>query len=161
VRTWGSAESIAEDLETCRAAFASALRTGDAVAAAEAYADDATLIAPAAEVIHGRLAIEGFWRTGVETGIERIDLTVVTLQRRGDVAMEVGRYALHVTPEGGDRVVDRGRYLVLHRASPDGRWRRCAEMFSPDRPPTSGPSRSEFDRSSGLGRRLRPRPRRS
>jgi len=140
MRTWRSAESIAEDLEAGRAAFATALGTGDAAAAADAYADDATLIAPAAEVLHGRPAIEGFWRTGVETGIERIDLTVVALQQRGEVAMEVGRYALHVTPEGGERVVDRGRYLVLHRVDRDGRWRRCAEMFSPDRPPTREPS---------------------
>jgi len=140
VRTWGSAESIAEDLEAGRLAFANALRTGDAVAAADAYADDATLVAPAAEVLNGRPAIEGFWRTGVETGIERIDLTVIALQQRGEVAMEIGRYALHMTPDTGGQVVDRGRYLVLHRVDRDGRWRRCAEMFSPDRPPTREPS---------------------
>jgi hypothetical protein len=35
--------------------------------------------------------------------------------------------------------VDRGRYLVVHRVEADGRWRRAAEMFSPD--PGAGPER--------------------
>lgn len=129
------AASVAADLDLRRLAFAAALQAGDAAAAAEAYADDATLIAPAAEVFHGRRAIERFWETGVETGIERVELTVLDLEQRGDVTVEIGRYALHLAPESGVSVVDEGRYLVVHRADPDGRWRRCAEMFSPDRPP--------------------------
>jgi uncharacterized protein (TIGR02246 family) len=135
-----SAQGLAEDLDRGRSAFASALQAGDAVAAADAYADDATLVAPAAEVFHGRSAIERFWRTGIETGIARLELTVLDLRQRGEGAFEVGRYALHVAPESGGVIVDRGRYLVVHRADADGRWRRCAEMFSPDRPPTREPS---------------------
>ena len=120
------------DIGAGRSAFEAALRAGDAAAAAAVYAEDATLVAPAADVLHGRAAIERFWRTGVEAGVQRMELTVVAIQRRGEIAMEVGRYALYVTPETGAGVVDRGRYLVLHRADVDGRWRRCAEMFSPE-----------------------------
>lgn len=123
-------------LDRARAAFESALRSGDAVAAAAVYADDATLLAPAADLLSGRSAIERFWRTGVETGIEHVELDVLHLQQRGDVVFEVGRYALHLAPESGAPVVDRGRYLVVHRAEPDGLWRRAAEMFSPDLLPT-------------------------
>jgi uncharacterized protein (TIGR02246 family) len=140
VTTIGAAERLTDDLDRSRTAFAGALQAGDAAAAADAYAEDATLVAPAAEVFHGRSAIERFWRTGVETGIERLELTVIDLRQRGEVAFEVGRYSLHLAPESGGIVVDRGRYLVVHRADPDGRWRRCAEMFSPDRPPTREPS---------------------
>jgi uncharacterized protein (TIGR02246 family) len=122
----------AADIDRARLAFQSALGAGDAEAAAAMYADDATLVAPAADVMHGRLAIERFWRTGVETGIHQVELAMVDLQLRGDVAFEVGRYALHVVPESGGSVVDRGRYLIVHRVEPDGRWRRAAEMFSPD-----------------------------
>jgi uncharacterized protein (TIGR02246 family) len=125
------------DIDRSRLAFASALGAGDAEAAAAIYADDATLLAPAADVLHGRPAIERFWRTGVETGIEQVELVVIDLQQRGDVVFEVGRYALHVAPETGAPVVDRGRYLVVHRVEADGRWRRAAEMFSPDTGPGS------------------------
>lgn len=128
-------DDAAADIDRSRLAFLSALSSGDAEAAAAIYADDATLLAPAADVLHGRQAIERFWRTGVETGIEQVELAVIDLQQRGDVAFEVGRYELHVLPESGARVVDRGRYLVVHRVEADGHWRRAAEMFSPDTVP--------------------------
>ena len=137
LRSPGSAG--APGIDEARLAFERALRSGDAAAAAAIYADDATLLAPAVDVLCGRPAIEQFWRTGVETGIEAIELVVLDLWAGGDVAFEVGSYALHVAPESGARVVDRGRYLVVHRVEADGRWRRAAEMFSPD--PGAGPER--------------------
>lgn len=132
VETLGRSGDAAAAIGRSRLAFESALSSGDAKAAAEIYADDATLLAPAADVLHGRSAIERFWRTGVETGIELVELVVLELQQRGGIAFEVGRYALHLAPETGGPVVDRGRYLIVHRAEADGRWRRAAEMFSPD-----------------------------
>ena len=125
----------AADIDRSRLAFASALRSGDAEAAAAIYEDDATLLAPAADVLHGRPAIERFWRTGVEAGIEEVELAVLELQLQGPVAFEVGRYVLHLAPESGGSIVDRGRYLVVHRVDADGRWRRAAEMFSPGTAP--------------------------
>jgi uncharacterized protein (TIGR02246 family) len=128
----GSRAAAAADIDRARLAFEAALSAGDAEAAAAIYADDATLLAPAADVLHGRSAIERFWRTGVQTGIEQVELVALDLQQRGDVAFEVGRYALYVAPETGARVIDRGRYLIVHHVEADGRWRRAAEMFSSD-----------------------------
>jgi uncharacterized protein (TIGR02246 family) len=122
-----------------RSAFEAALRAGDAVAAATVYADDATLLAPSADLLEGRAAIERFWRTGLETGIAGVELVVLNLRRQGDVVLEVGQYALHATPDSGGPVVDRGRYLVVHHVEPDGHWRRAAEMFSPDAVPMPQP----------------------
>jgi uncharacterized protein (TIGR02246 family) len=133
-------DSAAADIGRARLAFETALRSGDAAAAASIYADDATLLAPAADLLHGRTAIERFWRTGVEAGIEQVELVVLYLQQRGDIAFEVGEYALRVAPESGGTVVDRGRYLVVHRIEADGSWRRAAEMFSPDRLPSPEPA---------------------
>jgi len=128
-------------IDRARSAFETALRAGDAEAAAAIYTDDATLVAPDAELMHGRSAIERFWRTGVETGIEHVEHAVLELRQRGDVAFEVGRYAFHLAPESGAPIVDRGRYLIVHRVEADGRWRRAAEMFSPDLVPSAAPSR--------------------
>lgn len=136
----GPLDLIAAAIDRTRLAFEAALRSGDSVAAADVYADDATLVAPAAAVVRGREAIERFWRTGVETGIEEVEHVVLDLHRKGDVAFEVGEYALRVAPESGAIVVDRGRYLIVHRVEPDGRWRRAAEMFSPDRLPSPEPA---------------------
>lgn len=130
-----AASTIDADIDQGRLAFAAALQIGDANAAAAIYAEDATLLPPASEPLRGRPAIERFWQTGVETGIQQVELVVLDLHRRGDVVFEVGQYTLHLAPESGRPVVDRGRYLVVHRIEADGRWRRAAEMFSPDQPP--------------------------
>jgi uncharacterized protein (TIGR02246 family) len=127
-----TADALAADLDRCRTSFAEALRAGDAATASSLYADDATLVAPAGELLHGRSAIEGFWRTGLEIGIADARFSVMEIERRGDVAFEVGEYALISIHESGPGAVNRGRYLIVHRIEPDGRWRRCAEMLSPD-----------------------------
>ena len=108
------------------------MRRGDAGAAVEAYAFDAILVAPGMAVLTGRPAIEAFWRTGLETGVREVDLEAIEVRQEGDAAVEVGRYVLHLSPEDGTAVVDHGRYLMVHRVDGDGRWRRAAEMFSPD-----------------------------
>lgn len=119
-----------------RLAFQAALRAGDAAAAAEIYSNDATLLAPLADLVRGRPAIERFWRSGLDAGIEDVQLEVLSLAPAGDVAVEIGQYALRLASDGGVTVVDRGRYLTVLRIGIDGRWRREVEMFSPDGPPT-------------------------
>ena len=126
------AAEITARIDQSRLDFAAALRAGNATAAAAIYAEDATLLAPASELLQGRPAIERFWRTGVETGIADVELVCRDLRYRGDVAFEVGDYVLHLTAETGGPIVDRGRYLVVHRVDADGHWRRAAEMFNPN-----------------------------
>ncbi len=128
----GKADTLAADLDLGRASFAAALRSGDAAGASIVYGDDATLVAPAGELLRGRAAIEGFWRTGLDIGVSEVRYSVLEIERRGDVAFEVGEYALLSTQEAGKATVNRGRYLIVHRIEADGRWRRAAEMLSPD-----------------------------
>ena len=125
------------DIERGRRAFEDALLLGDAPAAAALYADDATLLAPGLDVLRGRPAIERFWRSGVDSGVRAVEVVVLDLRQRGEVALEVGEYALHVALEAGGSLVDRGRYLIVHQQGADGHWRRAAEMFSPDDVPSA------------------------
>jgi ketosteroid isomerase-like protein len=118
-----------------RTAFVAALRAGDAVAAARVYTDEARLVAPSAEPIRGQPAIEAFWRAGLAAGIYDVELQALELERVGKLAYEIGRYALRLQPTDGERVVDRGKYLLVHQRQADGGWRRAVEMFGPDAPP--------------------------
>lgn len=115
-----------------RAAFIAALSDGDATAASAVYADDAILLPPAAEPLHGRKAIEAFWSAGVEAGISEVELVALELEREGGLAYEIGSYALRLQPVDSATVVDRGKYLLVHARQADGTWRRAAEMLSPD-----------------------------
>jgi uncharacterized protein (TIGR02246 family) len=130
----GNPTTVREGIDGARGAFASAIRRGDARAAGEAYCVDSILVAPGA-VLSGRPAIEAFWRTGLEAGVFDLEVEAIDVRLDGDAAVEVGRYALHVKPEEGAAIVDRGRYLIVLRVDDRGHWLRAAEMFSPDEPP--------------------------
>ena len=135
----GSEESRLPDeaFAESRAAFVAALHDGDATAAAALYAADATLLPPAAELLHGREAIRAFWSAGVEAGISKVEFVALELERDGGLAYEIGHYALRLQPGDGGTVDDRGKYLLVHARQADGTWRRAVEMFSPDAPPVS------------------------
>ena len=129
----GPAPSSDHDaIGAARAAFAEALRGGDATAAAAVYSEDASLLPPSAEPLKGREAIAAFWRAGVEAGISDVELDALELERVEGLAYEIGRYALRLQPDDGAAVVDRGSYVLVHTRQTDGSWRRAVEMFSPD-----------------------------
>jgi ketosteroid isomerase-like protein len=121
-----------------RAAFIEALQRGDAAAASAAYTEDARLLAPSTEVLSGRASVARFWQAGIDAGVEAIDLQSggVEIEPGGDVATEMGRYVLSLRPDRGPVVVDRGSYLLVYRRV-DGAWRRAAETFHPDLPPSA------------------------
>ena len=118
-----------------RAAFVAALRAGDAFAASAVYAEQARLLPPSAELLHGRAAIEAFWRAGIDAGISDAELKPLSLERFDGVAYEIGRYTLRLRGDDGNVVVDRGKYLLVHERQHDRSWRWAAEMFSPEGPP--------------------------
>jgi ketosteroid isomerase-like protein len=122
-----------------RAAFVAALRRRDPGAVAELYGDDAHLIAPDVEPVRGRADVAAFWRAGIASGITDVELDPDDVEITATIAWEVGRYALWLALEGGEPVVDRGRYLLIYAPDAAG-WRRAAEMFRPD-PPRSEPPR--------------------
>jgi len=117
-----------------RAAFADAVRHGDAKAAGSIYATMARLAAPSADLIEGRAAIEAFWQAGLDAGVVDVELDAVEVKHRVGLAYEIGRYVLHLRPSAGGTVVDRGTYLLVLEQQSDGSWRRVVEMFNPERP---------------------------
>ncbi len=52
----------------------------------------------------------------------------------GDLAVEVGRYALQIAPDGADPVTDNGKYVVVHTRRPAGGWRWNLDIFNSDTP---------------------------
>ena len=107
--------------------FAAALGRGDAVAAAQLYADDGKLLTAAAELICGRSDIEAYWREGIAFGLTQVELRETDVQVVGELAIEIGRYVLALADAS-----ERGKYLVLHRREADGAWRRVVDVYNPE-----------------------------
>jgi ketosteroid isomerase-like protein len=121
----------------------SSLVRGDAGSAASVYADDATLLAPTADLIHGQAEIERYWRAGIALGISSVEFESEVLETVGERVVDVGRYTVSVGAAQSEAGVDRGIYVVLHLRRADGSWRRVVDVFSPDEPANGSSSRSQ------------------
>jgi uncharacterized protein (TIGR02246 family) len=121
---------MADDVLHAAAALAEALGRGDATAAASLYADDGRFLTSAAELLSGRGEIEAYWRAGIAVGLARVELQTLELRIVGQIAIEIGEYALELGHEGSP-VVERGKYVAVHRRSADGTWRRSIDAFNP------------------------------
>jgi ketosteroid isomerase-like protein len=131
---------LEEVIAASRVAFVDALNAGRPEDAAALYAVDARLLAPSAQVIDGRAAIESFWRAGVQAGVADVELEPLELDHRGGAVYEIGHYTLRLTPDGETPRSEGGKYLLVHQRQPDGSWQWAVEMFNPDGPPTGIPN---------------------
>jgi uncharacterized protein (TIGR02246 family) len=121
-------------IAAARATFIAALSNGDAEGVAGHYRHDASLLAPSADLIRGREAIEAFWRAGVQAGVHGLEVESLTLDGAADLAYEVGSYTLRLRTPEGKTVLDRGKYVLVHERQVDGNWLRAVETFRPDMP---------------------------
>jgi ketosteroid isomerase-like protein len=125
------AGGASELLTSTHDGFCAALASGDARAAAAAYAPGAWLLPPSGEPIHGRHLVEAFWRAGIGAGVSAMEFQRSGLHVDGGVALEVGEYVLRLAPPDGSEVVERGVYLQVHQRQVDGSWTRLAESLQP------------------------------
>jgi len=123
---------MGDEIRRAAGVLADALRRGDVAAVASLYADDCRLLTPQANVVCGRPGIEAYWRAGLAVGLADVDLVPTDIEVGSETAVEIGRYRLAVTAEGGAAVADEGNYVVFHRRQPDGSWLRAVDVFNPD-----------------------------
>jgi uncharacterized protein (TIGR02246 family) len=125
--------------------LATAIRHGDLSAAGELYTDDATLLAPGTAPLRGRPEVEAYWRTGLDLGLNGLELERLRLEQVADAVLEVGRYAVAMRGATATRR-EHGSYLVLHAQTADGSWRRAVEVYSPDVPAPARRHRGKEER---------------
>jgi uncharacterized protein (TIGR02246 family) len=104
--------------------YVAASNEGDAAALTELYAEDAVLLPPDHEPIHGREAIGEFWEQGTDTGLE---VSTLRLEVEGDVAYLVGRYHLPPTEQED---ADSGQYVLCLKRQTDGTWKLTADIWN-------------------------------
>ncbi len=98
-----------------------------------AYAADAVYLPPHHAAVHGRDAIREYLKGPLAHGVTDLHFDVTYIRQAGDVAYDVGTYAMTV-PHDGARKQDRGKYLTVWRKQSDGTWRIAADAWSSDLP---------------------------
>ena len=104
--------------------YVAASNEGDAAALTELYAEDAVLLPPDHEPIHGREAIGEFWKEGTDTGLE---VSTLRLEVEGNVAYLVGQYRLPPTEQ---EEADSGQYVLCLKRQTDGTWKLTADIWN-------------------------------
>ena len=128
--------------EAASTAFHQALRTNDAEALFAYVADDVMMMPPGEAAVLGINAMRD-WYTGFLAQYRTSSLTLANREVYvGDGwAVELGVYEWGLTPAaGGDPVLDRGNYMQVWKAQPDGQWRFAREIWNssvPASPPAA------------------------
>ena len=122
-------ENVREALTSANQHFMDAFKRGDAAGISALYTDEAKLLPPGNQMVSGREAIESFWRGAMNMGIKEAKLETVGVEAEGNLAYEVGRFALKVEPEGGEGTTVTGKYVVVWK-NQGGTWRLHADIWN-------------------------------
>ncbi|MCJ7521880.1 MAG: DUF4440 domain-containing protein [Dehalococcoidia bacterium] len=125
---------IEQDIKDVTMRFGEAFNRGDVAAAVEFYTDDAKFLHPNTEIVSGKQAIKEFFETGRAFGLRRINFESIEVGYDGDLAYERGVINMDLEPEGGQAMVDRGKYLVVMKRQADGSWKVAVDIWNSDLP---------------------------
>lgn len=124
-----------EELGQMNRDFAKALTAKDAVAAANQYDENASLLPPNEPIVTGRDNIQAYWQGAIDAGI--IDATVKTIDAKsdGNLGYEIGTFTLRFLGAENDTIVEIGKYTEILRLTEEGKWISTYGMWSSNEPP--------------------------
>lgn len=114
--------ATAEELSQMNRDFAKALNNKDAVAAANCYAEDATVLPPNEAPVTGRANIQKYWEGAIAAGTFDVNVATVSTGSNGDLGYEVGRFQMSFKDSTGKVTTERGKYIELLKRGADGKW---------------------------------------
>ena len=108
--------------------FATSFNTGNYDHAARVFADDGVLMAPHHEGAYGQKHVERLLRQLGEAGYSDLRMETIRVDHSGDMAMELGRFALMVRSADGAMIPERGKYVRVWRRL--GAWLLMADCWN-------------------------------
>lgn len=117
------------EIEATNRRLAEATKRKDAIGMASLYADNATFIGPDGKPVAGKGAIEAMWKAQIGAGLSDIELETLSVEELAPgMYAEIGKYVAVVTPAGGQRVEDKGRYMVVWKRNAEGRLQLYVDL---------------------------------
>lgn len=129
------AKSVRAAIEALDKKYDEAFNKGDAGALASLHLDDAQILAPDAETVKGRPAIEQFWKAEIKSATTlgaKNASKPIEIEEHGGVAHETGSW---VSIKAGGSIIEEGKYLVLWKKH-DGQWKIFRETWNVKRAAT-------------------------
>jgi uncharacterized protein (TIGR02246 family) len=124
--------ATAAELSQMNRDFAKALNAKDAVAAANCYTEDATLLPPNEAPVKGRANIQKYWEGAIAAGAFGVEVATTETGSNGDLGYEIGRMQMKIPMPDGSIFVERGKYTELLKRGADGKWLSTHGMWNTD-----------------------------
>lgn len=125
---------VRKAIEEANLKFGDAVRQGDAAGLAALYTEDATILPPSSEMIQGSQGIEEFWNGIIQMGVKDAVLTTVDVSGSGDLAYEIGKFALTIQAEEQEPIEQKGKYVVVWKKMEDGTWKLQVDIWNSSMP---------------------------
>jgi uncharacterized protein (TIGR02246 family) len=130
--TGNSKPATTEELSQMNRDFARALNEKDAVAAANCYMEDATILPPGEAPVSGRANIRQYWEGALAAGAFDVEVASVSTGSDGNLGYEVGRFQMHIKDSAGNVTTERGKYIELLTRGKDGKWKSTHGIWNAD-----------------------------
>lgn len=127
-----SKKATPEELSQMNKDFAKALLAKDAKAAAELYAEDASLLPPNEPMVTGRANIQKYWQAGIDAGIIDVSVSTIATGSDGDLGYEIGRFEMKLKGPGSTIIIDKGKFTELLRRDANGKWLSIYGVWNAD-----------------------------
>jgi len=115
-------------------AFHDGVANRDATALASLYAENGKFLPPGMEPCEGRAQIQSAMQLLLDMGARSLDIEPLDVRETDNLAIEYGRYALRIEPEGNEAVTDVGKYLVVHERQAGGVTKIVYDIFNSNTP---------------------------
>ncbi|HKN32638.1 MAG TPA: nuclear transport factor 2 family protein [Terriglobales bacterium] len=112
--------------------FCTNFNTGNYDHCAAMYTPEGYFMASNREMVQGRQSIQRALQQFADQGYEDLRLETLRVENSGDMAVEIGRYAVSIRQPNGTTVIDRGKYLSAWRRF--GAWLKTADCWSSNVP---------------------------
>jgi uncharacterized protein (TIGR02246 family) len=126
------ANSAKKQIRNIDKQWVAAVAKKDVKAIAQLYAADGAILAPGAPIARGRDAIAKAWKgfVGLKDFSLTFEPTKISVAKSGDMAYDLGTYALSFTTDKGP-VHEKGKYVVVWKKV-GKTWKAMADIFNND-----------------------------
>ena len=126
-------EEARKGIDAVNAKYMEAVAKGDAATIAGFYTDDAVVLPPDQPmIVKNKKGIEEFFKASFKAGVKSFKLETMDVERRKDVAIEIGKYTVAMQPEGKPAATGHGKYVVVWKRIKEGGWKLHRDIWNSD-----------------------------